>query len=457
MAVKWIEARQKKSADPPWTSKVTLIVDEFIELETAFESASGAHRETVMIAGKILAVSPPTQHGIMLELSFIGSDDPETADKMKDSNVNFHLCQLKPRQDGCKVTTDGVLHSEKFRKLSINDVRALGYAPKAVLDELAPPPPLLETAASSKRRDLKPLEQTTDPKKAQTLAERLDAKLKADTEGKEVEKDARGRVVADETATKEDTVKKALLSRREQEMQAKNRQVADVFLTDAKRIFGLIDVDASGKLAIGEILDAIKTNEKVVQFLKETPNKDLQQFLVPARVNAAMKAIDTDGDGEISLEEWDAMIEKALEAKLKKLGDQRVLDDAFSETFLSLANQVYDLIDVDKNETLEKAEMVQAVQNDEDVIEFLVACPNEELQDLLSKPDPLKPLELKEHAEVRPALALFLVAPTAFALLTPHFLLLLLLLVFSHICLPSCDGPLPARSLLRTVCDPTVQ
>ena len=141
MAVKWIEARQKKSADPPWTSKVTLIVDEFIELETAFESASGAHRETVMIAGKILAVSPPTQHGIMLELSFIGSDDPETADKMKDSNVNFHLCQLKPRQDGCKVTTDGVLHSEKFRKLSINDVRALGYAPKAVLDDLAPPPP----------------------------------------------------------------------------------------------------------------------------------------------------------------------------------------------------------------------------------------------------------------------------------------------------------------------------
>ena len=141
MAVKWIEARQKKSADPPWTSKVTLIVDEFIELETAFESASGAHRETVMVAGKILAVSPPTQHGIMLELSFIGSDDPETADKMKDSNVNFHLCQLKPRQDGCKVTTDGVLHSEKFRKLSINEVRALGYAPKAVLDELAPPPP----------------------------------------------------------------------------------------------------------------------------------------------------------------------------------------------------------------------------------------------------------------------------------------------------------------------------
>ena len=68
MGTKWFEARQKKSSDPPWTSKVSLIVDEFIELETAFES--GAHREVVLVAGKILAVSPPTANGIMVELAF---------------------------------------------------------------------------------------------------------------------------------------------------------------------------------------------------------------------------------------------------------------------------------------------------------------------------------------------------------------------------------------------------
>ena len=135
----WIEARKKKSTDEPWTSKGKLEIGDFLELEIGFESE--AHRDVVLVAGKILTVSPPSEHGVMIELGFIGSDDQGTAELMHDSNVNIHLCQLKPRQGACKATTTGLLHSEKFRKLTLNDVRALGYAKKEVLDALAPPPP----------------------------------------------------------------------------------------------------------------------------------------------------------------------------------------------------------------------------------------------------------------------------------------------------------------------------
>ena len=115
------------------------MVGDFLEIETGFET--GQHRQVVLVAGKILTASPPTETGIMVEIAFIASDDQETADDMRDSNVNFHLCAFTPRQKECKVTTTGMLHSEKFRKLTLNEVRALGYATKAVLDDLAPPPP----------------------------------------------------------------------------------------------------------------------------------------------------------------------------------------------------------------------------------------------------------------------------------------------------------------------------
>ena len=66
--------------------------------------------------------------------------------------------------------------------------------------------------------------------------------------------------------------------------------------------------------------------------------------------------------------------------RLKQAGAE---DDRWIDDFLDLAVQVYDLIDDDGNGSLEKAEVVRAVQEDEDVIEFLVKCPHAELQDLL--------------------------------------------------------------------------
>ena len=42
----------------------------------------------------------------------------------------------------------------------------------------------------------------------------------------------------------------------------------------------------------------------VVLFLINCGNENLQYLLVPARLDAAMAAIDTDSDGEITAIEW---------------------------------------------------------------------------------------------------------------------------------------------------------
>ena len=141
----WVLARQKKSAAAPWTSTISIEIDDFLEVDFGVEEDN--HRDAVLACGKVLTVSPPNENGVMVEVSFIGSDDPATAAQMRDSSVNLHLCRLKPRQLGCKVTTAGMLHVEKFRKLTVNDVRALSYGTREALGAFAPPPALNEAGS----------------------------------------------------------------------------------------------------------------------------------------------------------------------------------------------------------------------------------------------------------------------------------------------------------------------
>ena len=100
----------------PWTDSIELIAGNLVEYECRYEEAGVGHVSKVAI--KVESAAPVNTHGVAVEATFIGSDDQEAAERMKDSNVNFHLCRFKPRQGACKVTTDGLLHSEKFRKLS---------------------------------------------------------------------------------------------------------------------------------------------------------------------------------------------------------------------------------------------------------------------------------------------------------------------------------------------------
>ena len=50
----------------------------------------------------------------------------------------------------------------------------------------------------------------------------------------------------------------------------------------------------------------------VVLFLINCGNENLQYLLVPARLDAAMAAIDTDSDGEITAPEWCASESETL-------------------------------------------------------------------------------------------------------------------------------------------------
>ena len=49
---------------------------------------------------------------------------------------------------------------------------------------------------------------------------------------------------------------------------------------------------------------AVQSNQKVIKFLINCGNKNLQYLLVPSRLEAALAAMDTDNDGHVDIDEW---------------------------------------------------------------------------------------------------------------------------------------------------------
>ena len=114
-------------------------------------------------------------------------------------------------------------------------------------------------------------------------------------------------------------------------------------------------------------------------------------MLVPARLEAALEALDTDRSGEIDAMEWEAAIETALKAKLEQRrvereqaqSANRAEIEAFTAEFLNAARECFLMIDKDNSGTLTKTEIVRAVREDRPVIDFLRNCGEENLQFLL--------------------------------------------------------------------------
>ena len=48
----------------------------------------------------------------------------------------------------------------------------------------------------------------------------------------------------------------------------------------------------------------MKNNQKVIKFLVNCGNKNLQYLLIPARLESALATLDTDRDGHIDMVEW---------------------------------------------------------------------------------------------------------------------------------------------------------
>ena len=83
----------------------------------------------------------------------------------------------------------------------------------------------------------------------------------------------------------------------------------------------MIDVDESGDLEKQEIVVAVKSNQKVIKFLVNCGEPNLQNLLVPSRLEAALAAMDTDNDGHVDIDEW-------CVSELYNLGCLRRGDDA---------------------------------------------------------------------------------------------------------------------------------
>ena len=104
--------------------------------------------------------------------------------------------------------------------------------------------------------------------------------------------------------------------RREKAARAEDENFSVEFLSAARKVFEMIDADESGTLEKEEVVVAIRGNKKVINFLVNCGNKNLQYLLVPARLDAALNAMDTDRDGHIDADEWEECIEIALKNKL---------------------------------------------------------------------------------------------------------------------------------------------
>ena len=71
----------------------------------------------------------------------------------------------------------------------------------------------------------------------------------------------------------------------------------------ARKCFELIDKDGGGTLSTAEIVEAVKSDEEVIKFLRNCGEENLQFLLQPARLKKALEVLDEDGSGEIDIDE----------------------------------------------------------------------------------------------------------------------------------------------------------
>ena len=115
---------------------------------------------------------------------------------------------------------------------------------------------------------------------------------------------------------------------------------------------------------------AVKEDKEVIDFLRTCGEENLQFLLHPPRLKKALEVLDEDGSGEIDIEEWESAIQRGLKKRLEQLADERErrqraaekADEEFSLEFLNAAREVFTMIDDDESGTLEKPEIVEAIQ-----------------------------------------------------------------------------------------------
>ena len=104
----------------------------------------------------------------------------------------------------------------------------------------------------------------------------------------------------------------------------------------------------------------------MIHFLKTCGEENLQFLLVPARLKKSLDYLDTDGSGELDVDEWEAAINRGLAKRLEQMADERAraaraaekADAEFSADFLNAAREVFLMIDKDDSGSLDREEIV---------------------------------------------------------------------------------------------------
>ena len=183
-------------------------------------------------------------------------------------------------------------------------------------------------------------------------------------------------------------------AKRELEAKQANKEIEEFtndFKNAARKCFQMIDKDGGGTLSTDEIVTAVKEDKDVIHFLKTCGEENLQFLLVPARLKKSLDYLDTDGSGELDVDEWEAAINRGLAKRLEQMADERAraaraaekADAEFSADFLNAAREVFLMIDKDDSGSLDREEIVKSVRADKKVIDFLTNCGNKNLQYLL--------------------------------------------------------------------------
>ena len=96
-------------------------------------------------------------------------------------------------------------------------------------------------------------------------------------------------------------------AKREMQAKAAQKEIEEFtldFKNAARRCFELIDKDGGGTLSITEIVEAVKSDQEVISFLKTCGEENLMFLLHPPRLKKALEVLDTDGSGEVDVDEW---------------------------------------------------------------------------------------------------------------------------------------------------------
>ena len=144
------------------------------------------------------------------------------------------------------------------------------------------------------------------------------------------------------------------------------KRCADAFF----RLEQMVELRAAQSLELEKRIQAIASGEERIAGRSRGPS----------RVSTAKKSVIPKRAAE------------ARKARAKAAAEKEVA--AFKEEFLSAARQCFRLIDKDGGGSLSKAEIVEAVKSDEEVIKFLTTCGEENLQFLLHPPRLQKALEI---------------------------------------------------------------